>query len=49
MTGTAFSPFSDGGGRKAQDRSWGEQTHLSKGTLSSDCSLDLFVVSLPQE
>ena len=49
MTGAAFSPFTDAGGRKARNRSRGEREHLSEGTLSSDCSLDLFLASLSEE
>lgn len=34
------------GRNEAQNRSWGNQSHLSKGTLSPDCSIDLFITPL---
>lgn len=50
MTGTAFSPFTVGGGRKPRiDHGEKEPAHLLKGTLPPDCSLDLFIISLAQE
>lgn len=33
MTGTALSPSTDGGGRKAQNRSWGELTFIKGNSL----------------
>ena len=33
MTGTALSPFTDGGGRKALNRSWGELTFIKGSSV----------------
>lgn len=33
MTGTSLSPFTDGGGRKALNRSWGELTFIKGNSL----------------
>lgn len=48
MTGTAFSPFIDGGEKKSPEQIMGRTVTFVKGTRSSDF-LDLFVVSLSQE